>query len=86
MTTWNEMSSEQRIHAAMQAASEDLTPEYVAVLRDLPPGVRLRQAFALWRMAKEALVRQELANGRSRDDALKFAARRMLELADDASP
>lgn len=77
------MSSEQRIQAAMCVASENLTPEYVATLRDLPSGVRLRQAFALWRMAREAMLRQELAKGRSPEEAQRIAARRMLELAVD---
>lgn len=83
MSTWTEMSSEQRIQAAMCVASENLTPEYVATLRDLPSGVRLRQAFALWRMAREAMLRQELAKGRSPEEAQRIAARRMLELAVD---
>jgi hypothetical protein len=67
----------------VQAASEDLTPAYVSALRALPPGARLRQAFALWRMAREGLVRKELAKGRSHEEALRVAAKRMLELADD---
>ncbi len=77
---WQDLNSEEKMLAAYQAARQELTPEYVAVLRQLGEGVRLRQAFELWRMARQALYRQGLERGLSPEDAMRDAARRMLEL------
>lgn len=64
-------------------ARAELSAEYRQVLRSLPPGVRLQQAFALWRHARGALVRQGLRRGLTPDQARQDAARRMLVLHDD---
>lgn len=67
---------------ALDVRSE-LAPDYVAVLRALPPGVRVGQAFALWRMARDALERQALRRGLSAEEAAAEGARRLLALHDD---
>jgi hypothetical protein len=83
MISWTGLSSEDKLRMAYRAATEDMSPAYVAVLRQLPPGVRLQQAFGLWRMARDALVRQELNRGKSQDEAMIAAAQRLLRIDDD---
>lgn len=85
MPKWEELSSEQKIDAAYQAAVADMSPEYVAVLRQLQPGMRVEQAFGLWRMARNALYRQELAKGLAPEEAMRGAARRMLHMDHDST-
>lgn len=82
---WANLSSEEKIDAAYRAATEDLSPAYVAVLRQLQPGMRMHQAFGLWRMARDALYRQELAKGLAPDEAMRAAARRMLQIDHDST-
>lgn len=77
------LSSEEKIDAAVRAARQEMTPEHVAVLRGLGEGVRLHQAFALWRMAREALCRQAMERGLGYEEAMQEAARRMLSMGDD---
>jgi hypothetical protein len=79
----DDLSSEAKIDNAYRAATEDMTPTYVAVLRNLAPGMRAEQAFGLWRMARDALYRQEIAKGLAHEAAMRSAARRMLRMADD---
>jgi hypothetical protein len=74
-----------RLERIAAAARAELPVEYVAVLRSLPPGMRVRQAFALWRMARDALVRQGLRSGLTIDEATAAAARRLLAQHDDPS-
>jgi hypothetical protein len=66
-------------------ARAELPPAYLEVLRGLPQGARLAQGFALWRAARDALVRQGLRRGLTEDAARAEAARRMLALHDDPS-
>jgi hypothetical protein len=80
---WEELSSTAKIDAAYQVARQEMTPEHVAVLRQLGEGVRLQQAFGLWRMAREALYRQAIGRGLSPEDSWQEAAQRMLELGND---
>lgn len=82
---WESLTSEEKIDAAYRAATEDMSPDYVAVLRQLAPGVRLHQAFCLWRMARDALYRQELRKGLPPDEAMRAAARRMLQIDHDST-
>lgn len=77
---WAELTSREKIDAASKAVRQELTPEYISVLRQLREGVRAHQAFELWRMARAALYRQGLERGLSPEDAMRDAARRMLEL------
>ena len=65
-------------------ARTELSPAYIAVLRGLPEGARVAQAFALWRVARDALVRQGVRRGLAPDEARAEAARRMLALQDDS--
>ena len=83
--SWEDLSSEAKLDAACVAATEDMTPAYVAILRQLGPGVRVQQGFRLWRMARDALIRQELRRGRPLDDARRVAAERMLRIDHDSA-
>ncbi len=85
MLIWEQLSSEEKIDATYRAASEGMTPEYIAVLRQLRPGMRVEQSFGLWRMARDALYRQEIAKGLAPDEAMRAAARRMLEIDHDST-
>ncbi len=85
MPQWSSLSSAEKPAAVSRAASQDLTPAYVDILRQLPEGMRLHQAFSLWRMAKDALYRQELARGLSPEAAMQAAAQRMLQIRHDST-
>lgn len=63
-----------------RSAQAELSPEYVEILRHLRPDVRIGQAFALWRMARDALYRQERDKGLRPEDAMSAAAARMVKL------
>ncbi len=82
---WESLSSEAKLDAAYLAATQDMSAAYVAVLRQLAPGVRVHQGFCLWRMARDALIRQELRRGRALDDARCVAAERMLQIDHDST-
>ena len=82
---WADLSSEEKLDAAYRAATEDMSPAYVAVLRQLQPGVRAHQAFCLWRMARDALRRQELGKGLAPDEAMRRAAERLLQIDHDST-
>jgi len=66
-------------------ARAELPAAYVEVLRGLPQGARVAQGFALWRAARDALIRQGLRRGMTEDAARADAARRMLALRNDPS-
>ena len=77
---WETLSSQEKIDAAYQVVRQELTPEYLEVLRNLDEGVRLNQAFALWRMARSALCRQAMERGLDYEDAMREAAQGMLRM------
>jgi len=77
------LTLEDRVRLAVRAAKLEIEPGYVEILRRLRPGVRIRQAFALWRMARHALYRQGVRQGLSPEKALGEAARRLLETKND---
>jgi hypothetical protein len=79
------LSSEEKIDAAYQVARQELSPEHIAVLRGLGEGVRLHQAFGLWRMAREALCRQAMERGLGYEEAMREAAQRMLSMSHDSA-
>jgi len=64
-----------RIRMGVRAAKLELDSKYVEILRNLAPGVRVRQAFALWDMAWAALYRQGIEKGLSPEEARREAAR-----------
>lgn len=72
-----------RVRLIAEDARAELPPAHVAVLRRLPPGARTRQGFALWRMARDALVRQGLRRGLTLAQARSGAAQRLLAQDDD---
>jgi hypothetical protein len=74
-----------RLRLIAADARAEMPPAFVAVLRALPPGARVGQAFALWRMARDALVRQGLRRGMTIDQARAAAAQRLLAQHDDPS-
>jgi hypothetical protein len=80
MDAWDDLPPEEKLRTAYRAATEDMSVAYVKILRSLPPGVRIGQAFGLWRVAMAALVRQELRKGLAPDEARRAAARRMLQV------
>jgi hypothetical protein len=77
---WEQLGSEEKIEAAYRAATADMPPAYVEVLHQLEPGMRASQAFCLWRMARQALYRQEIRKGLAPDEAMSQAARRLLQI------
>ena len=72
------LTLEDRVRLAVRAAKMEMEPKYVEILRQIPPGVKVRQAFALWRTARDALYGQGIRRGLSPEDAMREAARRLL--------
>ena len=72
------LSSEEKIRRAVRAAKLELTPAYVEFLRNVPPDVKLANAYSLFNMARDALYHQELRRGRSPQEAMRVAAQRLL--------
>lgn len=79
----NGLTLEDRVRMGVRAAKLEIDPRYVELLRRLPPGVRVRQAFGLWRMARDALYGQGLRRGLSSAEAQRDAARRLLANEND---
>ncbi len=77
------LTLEGRARMAVRAARFERDPKYVEILRKLRPGVRVDQAFELWRMAREALYMQGIRKGLSPEEAMRQAARRLLEAKND---
>ncbi|HET7087118.1 MAG TPA: hypothetical protein VFL17_00560 [Anaerolineae bacterium] len=78
------LSSEEKIRRAVRAAKLEMTPVYVDFLKKVPPEVNLANAYSLWVMARDALYHQELRRGRSPEEAIRVAARRMLNSTEQA--
>lgn len=72
------LTLEERARMAVRAAKMEMEPEYVEILRKVPPAVKVRQAFEMWRMARNALYGQGIRRGLSPDEAMCEAARRLL--------
>jgi hypothetical protein len=77
------LTLEDRVRMGVRAAKFEMDPAYVEILKKLAPGVRVRQAFALWDMAWGALYRQGIKRGLSPEEAKQEAARRMLATKND---
>jgi len=75
----NGLTLEDRVRMGVRAAKLEMEPQWVEILRQLPPGVKLYQAFALWRMARDMLYSQGIRRGLSPEEAMRDAARRLLE-------
>ncbi len=73
------LTLEDRVRLAVRAAKMEMEPKYVEILRQIPPGVKVRQAFEMWDMARDALYQQGLRRGLSPEEAMQDAARRLLE-------
>lgn len=73
------LTLEDRVRLAVRAAKMEMEPKYVEILRQIPPGVKVRQAFALWRTARDALYMQGIRRSLSPEEAMREAARRLLE-------
>ena len=52
------LTLEDRARMAVRAAKLEMEPKYVEILRKIPPGVKVREAFKMWRMARNALYSQ----------------------------
>jgi hypothetical protein len=74
----NGLTLEDRIRLGVRAAKLEMDPRHLEILRRLSPGTRLRQAFALWRMARGALYSQGVRRGLTPEAAMREAARRLL--------
>ena len=74
------LSSEERIRRAVRAAKLEMSPDYVEMIRDISPAVKLANANSLFVMARDALYQQEIRRGCSPEEAMRVAAKRMLEL------
>ena len=78
------LSSEEKIRRAVRAAKLEMAPAHIEFLKKVPPEVKLANAYTLWVMARDALYHQELRRGRSPMEAMRVAARRMLNDTDRA--
>jgi hypothetical protein len=77
------LTLEDRVRMGVRAAKMEMTPSYIAMLRQLRPGVKLQRAFELWRMARGALYSQGLRRGLSAEAAMREAAQRLLATRND---
>jgi len=78
MLGYAQLSSEEKIRRAVRAAKLEILPMYTAILRTIPPEVKLANAYSLFIMARDALYHQEIRRGMSPEDAIRVAARRLL--------
>jgi hypothetical protein len=74
------LSSEERIRRAVRAAKLERSAAYTAILRQIPPAVKLANANSLFIMARDALYFQEIRQGHSPEEAQRIAAQRLLSL------
>lgn len=72
------LSSEEKIRRAVRAAKLEMAPAYIEYLRQVPPEVKLANAYSLFVMARDALYFQEIRRGRPPEEATRVAAQRML--------
>jgi len=72
------LSSEEKIRRAVRAAKLEMAPAYIEYLRQVPPEVKLANAYSLFVMARDALYLQEIRRGRTPEEATRVAAQRML--------
>jgi hypothetical protein len=77
------LTLEDRIRLAVRAAKLEIEPRYVEILRQLPPGLKVSQAFELWDWARDTLYGQGLQRGLSPEEAMRDAARRLLATKND---
>ena len=73
------LSSEEKIRRAVRAAKLEMAPAHIEFLKKVPPEIKLANAFSLFRMARDALYYQEIRRGTSPEEAMRVAARRMLD-------
>ncbi len=72
------LSSEERIRRAVQAAKLETSPAYLKVLRNLSPAVKLANANGLFVMACDAFYYLELRRGHTATFVMQIATWRML--------
>ena len=75
----NGLTLEDRVRMGVRAANMEVEPKYIEILRAIPPGVKISQAFAMWDIARQALCAQGIRRGLSPEEAMPDAARRLLE-------
>ncbi|HKZ82220.1 MAG TPA: hypothetical protein VJ793_01030 [Anaerolineae bacterium] len=78
------LSSEEKIRRAVRAAKLEMVPAHIEFLKKVPPEVKLAIANSLFIMARDALYYQEIRRGRSPEEAMRVAARRMLNKTEQA--
>ncbi|HLE30043.1 MAG TPA: hypothetical protein VI793_18110 [Anaerolineales bacterium] len=74
----NGLTLEDRVRMAVRAAKLEMEPKWIEILRQLPPGIKIYQAFCLWNMARDALYMQGIRRGLSPEEAMQEAARRLI--------
>jgi len=72
------LSSEEKIRRAVRAAKLEMVPAHIEFLKKVAPEVKLANAFSLFAMARDALYYQEIRRGLSHEEAMRAAARRLL--------
>ena len=72
------LTLEDRVRMAVRAVKMEMEPKYIEILRQISPAVKVRQAFELWRRARNALYSQGIRRGLSPEEAMREAAQRLL--------
>jgi len=80
----NGLTLEDRVRMGVKVAKLEMEPRWIEILRQLPRGKKLYQAFALWRTARGMLYSQGIRRGLTPEAAMREAARRLLETKNDA--
>jgi len=78
------LSSDEKIRRAVRAAKLEMVPAHIEFLKKVPSEVKLANANSLFIMARDALYHQEIRRGRSPEEAMRVAARRMLNSNEQA--
>jgi hypothetical protein len=68
---------------AVRAAKREMASKDIEALRRMPPEEKLSRAFELWREKRDEFYRQGLERGLTHEEAMRAAARMMLELKTD---
>ena len=79
----NGLTLEDRVRMGVRAAKLEMVPAHTEILRKIPPGVKVTQAFAMWNWARDMLCAQGIRRGLSPEEAMRDAARRLLETKND---
>jgi hypothetical protein len=79
MLGYEQLSGTEKVRRAVRAAWFEMPQAWVDTLRQMPSEVKLTHSSDLWVLAREMLYTQALEQGLNEHDALRSAAKRLIE-------